>query len=64
MRLSVLITSTVALRRYRYANNRGGDCGDRGQKRALEVDDVAEICADATYSWMLADWQTSKGGSA
>ena len=62
MRLSVLITSTVALL-VAMLNNRDDNCGNRDQKRALEVDDVVEPCADAIYSWMLADWQTNEGGS-
>ena len=63
MRLYVLITSTVALLAA-MLNNRGGNCGDRGQKRALEVDDVVEPCVNAIYSWVLADWQTNEGGAA
>ena len=63
MRLTVLITSAVALLAA-MLDNPGGDCGDRGQKRALEVDDVVESCADAIYSRMLAGWQTNEGGPA
>ena len=63
MCLSVLITPTVALL-VAMLNNSGSVCGDRGQKRALEVENVVEPCADAIYSWMLADLQTNEGGSA
>ena len=52
MCLSVRVTSTVALLAA-MLNNSGGDCGDRGQKRALEVGDVVEPCADTIYSWVL-----------
>ena len=62
MRLYVPITSTAALLAA-MLNNSGDYCGDRGQKRALKVDDVVKPCADAIYSWVLADWQTNEGGS-
>ena len=63
MRLSVLITPTIALLTA-MLNNSDGYSGDRGQKRTLEVEDAVEPCADAIYSWILADWQTNEGGSA
>ena len=63
MRLSVLIKPAVALLTA-MLNNRGDNCGDRGQKRALEFDDVVEPCVDAIYSWVLANWQTNESGSA